>query len=79
MEERGDMEGRVVTAAQLGFCVRLGSCVGERMMTPGLVSYSATKGAVKMFTEGLSREAGPHTSVIGEICAICGYLFPNAA
>ena len=28
------------------------------MMTPGLVPYSATKGAVKMFTQGLSREVG---------------------
>ena len=28
----------------------IGSCVGERMMTPGLAAYSATKGAVKMFT-----------------------------
>ena len=27
-------------------------------MTPGLVPYSATKGAVKMFTQGLSREVG---------------------
>jgi len=26
------------------------------MMTPGLAAYSATKGAVKMFTQGLSRE-----------------------
>ena len=34
----------------------IGSCVGERAMTPGLVAYSATKGAVKMFTQGLSRE-----------------------
>ena len=34
-------------------------------MTPGLVSYSATKGAVKMFTQGLSREvvgASPSTT-----------------
>jgi 3-oxoacyl-[acyl-carrier protein] reductase len=28
------------------------------MMTPGLVAYSATKGAVRMFTQGLSRELG---------------------
>ena len=32
--------------------ISIGSCVGERMMTPGLVVYSATKGAVKMFTQG---------------------------
>jgi 3-oxoacyl-[acyl-carrier protein] reductase len=39
-----------------GRIITIGSCVGERMMTPGLVTYSATKGAVKMFTQGLSRE-----------------------
>jgi len=27
-------------------------------MTPGLAVYSPTKGAVKMFTQGLSREVG---------------------
>jgi 3-oxoacyl-[acyl-carrier protein] reductase len=41
-----------------GRVITIGSCVGERMMTPGLVPYSATKGAVKMFTQGLSREVG---------------------
>ena len=54
----------VVTQAALkhisdgGRIIMIGSCVGERMMTPGLVPYSATKGAVKMFTQGLSREVG---------------------
>jgi 3-oxoacyl-[acyl-carrier protein] reductase len=41
-----------------GRIIMIGSCVGERMMTPGLVPYSATKGALKMFTQGLSREVG---------------------
>jgi 3-oxoacyl-[acyl-carrier protein] reductase len=41
-----------------GRIIMIGSCVGERMMTPGLATYSATKGAVKMFTQGLSREVG---------------------
>jgi len=41
-----------------GRIVNIGSCVGERLLTPGLVPYSATKGAVKMFTQGLSREVG---------------------
>ena len=41
-----------------GRIISIGSCVGERMMTPGLTAYSATKGAVKMFTQGLSREVG---------------------
>ncbi len=35
-----------------GRIIMIGSCVGERMMTPGLVPYSATKGAVKMFKVG---------------------------
>lgn len=41
-----------------GRVIMIGSCVGERMMTPGLAAYSATKGAIKMFTQGLSREVG---------------------
>ena len=41
-----------------GRIIMIGSCVGERMMTPGLAPYSATEGAVKMFTQGLSREVG---------------------
>jgi 3-oxoacyl-[acyl-carrier protein] reductase len=41
-----------------GRIIMIGSCVGERLMTPGLVPYAATKGAVKMFTQGLSREVG---------------------
>jgi len=41
-----------------GRIINIGSCVGERLMTPGLVPYAATKGAVKMFTQGLSREVG---------------------
>jgi len=38
--------------------IMIGSCVGERVIAPGLVAYSATKGAVKMFTQGLAREIG---------------------
>lgn len=41
-----------------GRIISIGSCVGERNMTPGLAAYAATKGAVKMFTQGLSREVG---------------------
>src|ERR1700677_4313478 len=33
-----------------GRIITIGSCVGERMMSPGLGSYAGTKGAVKMFT-----------------------------
>jgi 3-oxoacyl-[acyl-carrier protein] reductase len=38
--------------------IMIGSCVGERVVAPGLVAYSATKGAVKMFAQGLAREIG---------------------
>src|SRR6202045_1526213 len=41
-----------------GRIISIGSAVGERVGVPGLVAYSATKGAVKMFAQGLSREVG---------------------
>ena len=50
-----------------GRIIMIGSCVGERMMTPGLVPYSATKGAVKMFTQGLSREVGDRAITVNNI------------
>src|SRR5947207_15582723 len=39
-----------------GRIIMIGSSVGERVLVPGLVAYSATKGALKMFTQALSRE-----------------------
>jgi 3-oxoacyl-[acyl-carrier protein] reductase len=39
-----------------GRIIMIGSAVGERAVAPGLVPYAATKGAVKMFTQALSRE-----------------------
>lgn len=50
-----------------GRIINIGSCVGERMMTPGLVSYSATKGAIKMFTQGLSREVGDRGITVNNV------------
>ena len=50
-----------------GRIIMIGSCVGERMMTPGLVAYSATKGAVKMFTQGLSREVGDRGITVNNV------------
>jgi len=50
-----------------GRIISIGSCVGERMMTPGLVAYSATKGAVKMFTQGLAREVGPRGITVNNV------------
>ena len=50
-----------------GRIIMIGSSVGERMMTPGLVPYSATKGAAKMFTQGLSREVGNRGITVNNI------------
>jgi len=50
-----------------GRIIMIGSCVGERLLTPGLVPYSATKGAVKMFTQGLSREVGGRGLTVNNI------------
>jgi 3-oxoacyl-[acyl-carrier protein] reductase len=50
-----------------GRVINIGSCVGERMMTPGLTAYSATKGAVKMFTQGLAREVGGRGITVNNI------------
>jgi 3-oxoacyl-[acyl-carrier protein] reductase len=38
-----------------GRIIIIGSSVGERVVVPGLVPYAATKGAVKIFTQSLSR------------------------
>jgi 3-oxoacyl-[acyl-carrier protein] reductase len=50
-----------------GRIISIGSCVGERLMTPGLVAYAATKGAVKMFTQGLSREVGARGITVNNV------------
>jgi 3-oxoacyl-[acyl-carrier protein] reductase len=50
-----------------GRIIMIGSCVGERMMTPGLVAYSATKGAVKMCTQGLAREVGARGITVNNV------------
>ena len=50
-----------------GRIISIGSCVGERMMTPGLAPYSATKAAVRMFTQGLSREVGGRAITVNNV------------
>jgi 3-oxoacyl-[acyl-carrier protein] reductase len=50
-----------------GRIIMIGSCVGERVLTPGLVPYSATKGAVKMFSQGLSREVGSRGITVNNV------------
>jgi 3-oxoacyl-[acyl-carrier protein] reductase len=41
-----------------GRIIMIGSAVGERAIAPGLVPYAATKAAIRMFTQALSREVG---------------------
>ena len=50
-----------------GRIIMIGSCVGERMMTPGLAVYSATKGAVKMLAQSLSREVGSRGITVNNV------------
>lgn len=50
-----------------GRVITIGSCVGERTMTPGLAAYSATKAAVKLFTQGLSREVGTRGITVNNV------------
>jgi 3-oxoacyl-[acyl-carrier protein] reductase len=47
--------------------IMIGSCVGERNMTPGLAAYAATKGAVKMFTQSLARETGSRGITVNNV------------
>ncbi|HLH05552.1 MAG TPA: 3-oxoacyl-ACP reductase family protein [Bryobacteraceae bacterium] len=50
-----------------GRIISIGSCVGERNLTPGLTAYAATKGAVKMFTQSLAREVGSRDITVNNI------------
>jgi 3-oxoacyl-[acyl-carrier protein] reductase len=50
-----------------GRIITIGSAVGERVLVPGLVPYSATKGAVKIFTQALSREVGSRGITVNNV------------
>ncbi len=50
-----------------GRIIMIGSCLGERNMTPGLAAYAATKGAIKMFAQGLAREVGSRGITVNNI------------
>src|SRR6266496_3209365 len=50
-----------------GRIIMIGSSVGERVLVPGLVPYSATKGAVKIFTQSLSRELGSRGITVNNV------------
>ena len=50
-----------------GRIIMIGSSVGERVLVPGLVPYAATKGAVKIFTQALSRELGSRGITVNNV------------
>src|SRR2546425_6888592 len=50
-----------------GRIIMIGSSVGEHVVVPGLVPYAATKGAVKIFTQGLSREVGSRGITVNNV------------
>ncbi len=50
-----------------GRIINIGSCVGESIGFGGMAPYSATKGAVKMFTQGLARELGSSGVTVNNI------------
>jgi 3-oxoacyl-[acyl-carrier protein] reductase len=50
-----------------GRIIMIGSCLGERVLIPGMAPYSATKGAVKMFAQGLARELGPRGITVNNV------------
>jgi 3-oxoacyl-[acyl-carrier protein] reductase len=50
-----------------GRIIMIGSAIGERVSTPGLVPYAATKGAVKIFTQGLAREVGSRGITVNNV------------
>jgi 3-oxoacyl-[acyl-carrier protein] reductase len=50
-----------------GRIIMVGSAVGERAVAPGLVPYAATKGAVKMFTQALSKEVGSRGITVNNV------------
>ncbi len=50
-----------------GRIIMIGSWVGERIFIPAMTPYSATKGAVKMFSQGLARELGDRGITVNNV------------
>src|ERR1700733_11098626 len=50
-----------------GRIIMIGSCLGERVFMPGAAPYAATKGAVKMFAQGLARELGARSITVNNV------------
>src|SRR5437879_10688365 len=47
--------------------IMIGSSLGEHVVVPGLVPYSATKGAVKIFSQALARELGSRGITVNNV------------
>ncbi len=50
-----------------GRIIMIGSCLGERVFIAGMAPYAATKGAVKMFAQGLARELGARGITVNNV------------
>jgi 3-oxoacyl-[acyl-carrier protein] reductase len=50
-----------------GRIIMIGSCAGERVGAPNLVTYAATKGAVKLFTQALACEVGSRGITVNNV------------
>ncbi len=67
IREKGELPWQGHSKVTGGRIIMIGSCLGERVMAPGLVPYSATKGAVKMFSQGLAREVGDRGITVNNV------------
>jgi len=47
--------------------ITIGSCAGDHVGSPGLVTYAASKGALKMFSQALARELGERAITVNTI------------
>ncbi len=50
-----------------GRIIMIGSCLGEPVFIPAMTPYSATKGAIKMFSQGLAREIGDRGITVNNV------------
>jgi 3-oxoacyl-[acyl-carrier protein] reductase len=50
-----------------GRIIMIGSCVGEHVLIPDMAPYSATKGAIKMFSHGLARVLGARGITVNNV------------
>jgi NAD(P)-dependent dehydrogenase (short-subunit alcohol dehydrogenase family) len=68
-----NVRGRITIQAAIkhmksgGRIIMIGSCVGERLLTPGLAASSATKGAIKMCKQGLSTEVAARGITVNKV------------